>query len=56
MLDHGFHSGSKEDQSGKWAVTNMPKLDGVDGATNYSNNGGSSWAISSNCAKDRPGR
>ena len=37
-----------EDQSGKWAVTNMPKLDDVDGATNYSNNGGSSWAISSN--------
>ena len=42
---------ANEDQSGKWAITNMPKLDGVDGATNYSNNGGSSWAISSNCAK-----
>ena len=40
-----------EDQSGKWAITDMPKLDDVDGATNYSNNGGSSWAISSNCAK-----
>lgn len=38
-----------EDQSGKWAITNMPKLDGVSNATNYSNNGGSSWAISSNC-------
>lgn len=38
-----------EDQSGKWAITNMPKLDGVDGATNYSNNGGSSWAVTSNC-------
>jgi len=38
-----------EDQSGKWAITNMPKLDDVPGATNYSNNGGSSWAISSNC-------
>ena len=38
-----------EDQSGKWAVTNMPRLDNVDGATNYSNNGGSSWAISGNC-------
>lgn len=38
-----------EDQSGKWAVTNMPSLVGVDGATNYSNNGGSSWAITSNC-------
>lgn len=37
------------DQSGKWAVTNMPKLEGIDGATNYSNNGGSSWAVTSNC-------
>jgi len=35
------------DQSGKWAITNMPSLDGIDGATNYSNNGGSSWAITS---------
>ena len=42
---------ANEDQSGKWAITNMPKLDGVDGATNYSNYGGSSWAISSNCKK-----
>lgn len=38
-----------EDQSGKWAITNMPSLVDVDGATNYSNNGGSSWAITSNC-------
>ncbi|MDD2973051.1 MAG: extracellular solute-binding protein [Lachnospiraceae bacterium] len=38
-----------EDQSGKWAITNMPKLEGVDGATNYSNNGGSSWAVTTNC-------
>ena len=37
-----------EDQAGKWAITNMPKLDDVENATNYSNNGGSSWAISSN--------
>ena len=37
-----------EDQSGKWAVTNMPKLDDVENASNYSHNGGSSWAISSN--------
>lgn len=36
-----------EDQSGKWSVTDMPKLDGVEGATNYSNNGGSSWAVTS---------
>jgi lactose/L-arabinose transport system substrate-binding protein len=38
---------STEGQSGKWAVTNLPKLDGVSAATNYSANGGSSWAISS---------
>lgn len=38
-----------KDQSGKWAITNMPKLVGVEGATNYSNNGGSSWAVSANC-------
>ena len=37
-----------KDQSGTWAVTNLPKLDGVTGATNYSANGGSSWAISAN--------
>ena len=36
------------DQSGKWGVTNLPKLDGVSGATNYSANGGSTWAVSSN--------
>jgi lactose/L-arabinose transport system substrate-binding protein len=40
------------DQSGNWAVTNLPKLDGVSGATNYSANGGSSWAISSNANVD----
>ncbi len=38
-----------EDQSGKWAITNMPSLVGAEGATNYSNNGGSSWAVTSNC-------
>ncbi|WP_022867580.1 ABC transporter substrate-binding protein [Schaalia vaccimaxillae] len=37
-----------EDQSGHWAVTNLPSLSKLDGATNYSANGGSSWAISSN--------
>lgn len=42
---------ANEDQAGKWAITNMPKLEGVDGATNYSNNGGSSWAITTNCQK-----
>lgn len=40
---------SVEDQSGLWAMTNMPRLDGVANATNYSNSGGSSWAISQNC-------
>ncbi|GAA3938530.1 ABC transporter substrate-binding protein [Microbacterium soli] len=35
------------DQSGNWGITNLPRLDGVSGATNYSANGGSSWAISS---------
>lgn len=37
-----------EDQAGKWAITNIPRMDGVDGATNYSSNGGSSWAVSTN--------
>jgi lactose/L-arabinose transport system substrate-binding protein len=36
------------DQSGLWDITNLPKLDDVAGATNYSANGGSSWAITSN--------
>jgi len=36
------------DQSGNWAITNMPKLVAANG-TNYSNNGGSSWAVASNC-------
>ncbi|MCD7954845.1 MAG: ABC transporter substrate-binding protein [Lachnospiraceae bacterium] len=39
-----------EDQSGNWAITNMPSLVDIDGATNYSNNGGSSWAITANCS------
>ena len=38
---------SAADQSGKWGMTNLPSLDGVSGATNYSANGGSSWAVSS---------
>ena len=40
---------SAEDQSGKWAVTNMPRLVEAPNATNYSNNGGSSWAVTANC-------
>ncbi len=31
--------------SGKWAVAPIPKLDGVEGATHYSNLGGSSWYV-----------
>lgn len=38
-----------EDTSGKWEITNMPKLVNTSGATNYSNNGGSSIYVSSNC-------
>ncbi len=38
-----------EDQAGNWAITNMPSLVGVSNATNYSNNGGSSWAVTANC-------
>ena len=40
---------SAEDQSGLWAITDMPSLTGVAGATNYSNQGGSSWGITQNC-------
>jgi lactose/L-arabinose transport system substrate-binding protein len=44
---------SKPEQSGMWAIAPIPKLDGVDGATNYSNEGGSSWyVLSSAPAKD----
>jgi lactose/L-arabinose transport system substrate-binding protein len=38
------------DQAKLWDITNLPKVDGVANATNYSANGGSSWAVSSNCA------
>jgi lactose/L-arabinose transport system substrate-binding protein len=37
-----------EDQAGLWNITNLPSLEGVGEATNYSANGGSSWAVSSN--------
>lgn len=39
-----------EDTAGKWQITNFPSLPGVDGATNYSNQGGSTWAITTNCS------
>ena len=33
------------DQSGKWGVAPSPRLDGVEGASNASNLGGSSWYV-----------
>jgi lactose/L-arabinose transport system substrate-binding protein len=38
-----------ETQSGLWSLTNMPKLSGISTATNYSNQGGSTWVVTSNC-------
>ena len=38
-----------EDQAGLWEITNIPAMDGIEGATHYSNEGGSSWYITSNC-------
>ena len=37
------------DSAGNWAITNYPSLPGVAGATNYTNQGGSTWAVTSNC-------
>jgi ABC-type sugar transport system, periplasmic component len=34
-----------EDQSGKWAITNIPRLEKAPNATNYTNNGGSTWGV-----------
>jgi lactose/L-arabinose transport system substrate-binding protein len=42
---------SAEDQSGKWAITNIPKME-IEGGTNYASNGGSSWAVSSSANKE----
>lgn len=36
---------SVEEMSGKWGYTNVPALEGIDGATKYSNIGGSSWVV-----------
>lgn len=36
---------SAEDQKGKWAYTNLPKLEKTENATAYSNLGGSSWLV-----------
>lgn len=37
-----------EDQSGKWAITNVPRFSNIEGAVNYANNGGSSWLVINN--------
>lgn len=42
-------STDQAEQEGNWKVTNMPKLNDYPGATNYSAQGGSTWAISSTC-------
>ena len=44
---------AKEDQAGKWAVTNLPRRDSIPNATNYSSNGGSTWAITSQCKNQK---
>lgn len=41
---------ASEDQSGKWGVVPIPKLE-VAGATNYSNTGGASWFVMDNSDK-----
>ncbi|MCI6676968.1 MAG: extracellular solute-binding protein [Clostridiales bacterium] len=41
---------SAENLSGLWTITNIPSLPGVEGATNYTNQGGSTWAITTNCS------
>lgn len=42
-----------QELSGKWGVAPIPKLDGVEGASNYSNLGGSSWyVLASSANKD----
>ena len=36
------------DQAGLWRVVNTPRMSGIPGATNYSNQGGSGWAVLAN--------
>ncbi|RYE88565.1 MAG: extracellular solute-binding protein [Hyphomicrobiales bacterium] len=42
---------AQADQSGKWGVAPLPKLDGVEGATHASNLGGSSWYVLASSAE-----
>lgn len=37
--------GGNDSMNGMWSMTNMPTLSGVDGATQYSNDGGASWTV-----------
>lgn len=37
-----------DDQAGHWAITHIPRLSRAAGATHYSVNGGSSWALTNN--------
>lgn len=41
------------DQAGKWRIAPLPKLDGIQGATNYSNWGGSSWYVMSSSPEQK---
>ena len=45
----GSITSGEASQAGNWGITNMPKLVGISTATNYSNNGGSSWLLTANC-------
>mgnify|MGYP000866752923 FL=1 len=36
---------AQPEQEGNWRITNIPRLDKAPGATNYSNQGGSSWMV-----------
>lgn len=38
---------ANKDQSGKWGLAPIPKLDGIATATHYSNTGGASWYVMS---------
>lgn len=40
---------SAQEQKGLWGITNLPSVDNSAEATHYAQDGGSSWAISSNC-------
>ncbi|MEI3339038.1 MAG: hypothetical protein V8R80_03010 [Eubacterium sp.] len=49
QLDYTATIMGMKDTAGQWEITNMPKLIKTPDATNYSNNGGSSWYVTSHC-------